>query len=75
MHLNCIQQDMINLEKTTIVTSIKVHCSEQLSFSPFSLPSIVMPTFYLPTNRSSPNSYLLFIDLDLLLIDVGLVLT
>ncbi len=66
---------MINLEKTTIVTSIKVHCSEQLSLPPFSLPSIVMPTFYLPTNRSSPISYLLFIDLGLLLIDVGLVLT
>jgi hypothetical protein len=25
MHLNCIQQDLINFQKTTIVTSIKVH--------------------------------------------------
>lgn len=75
MHLSCIQENVTNLEKTTIVTSIKVHCSEQLSLSPFSLPSIVMPTFYLPTNRSSPISYLFFIDLGLLLIDVGVVLT
>jgi hypothetical protein len=27
MHLNCIQQDLINLETIAIITSIKIQCN------------------------------------------------